>query len=190
MRVFSTETGASTFAVGNLPELRLAMIKVVLTAFGLIFFSGCIGVRWSWEVEDGAVYETNQKSYIVDGGNFFGLLWFESEQDGLKFTEEYLDLHEVRGELSPKTKIREAKQVGMWGFSFWWYFGSQTHTTTFGEILDGPYKGRFVNMDYLRENCPKHGWWYVCPLDCSFRNLRCLTPEKYDQDHIKSNIGL
>ena len=71
-------TGASTFAVDSSLKLRITMIKVVPMAFGLLF-GGCIGVRWSWEVEDGAVYETNQKSYIVDGGNFFGLLWFESE---------------------------------------------------------------------------------------------------------------
>ena len=45
------------------------MIKVVLMSLGLLL-SGCIGFRWSWEVEDGAVYETNKKSYIVDGGNF------------------------------------------------------------------------------------------------------------------------
>gem|GEM_PF-5749579 len=34
------------------------------------------------------------------------------------------------------------------------------------------------------------GYWYLCPLDCPDRNLKCLTPEKYDQAHILNSHGI
>ena len=162
-------------------------LQVVVALTGAVACSGCMGVRWSWNIDDGAVYETNRKAYVIDGRKAPGLLWRESEQDGLMFSDAHLDLYEVRGELSPKTRIREVRRVGIWGFS--WWFGPYSLKRTFGEILDGSYKGRLVDFGHAREECPQHGWWYLCPLDCPSRNLKCLTPDKYDDEHIGGTTG-
>ena len=143
----------------------------------LLFVYGCVGVRWSWAVEDGAVYETTRDVYIVDDQ----WAWFVSERNKLAYADEYFSAQQDRIALPARTKIREVRQVGRWGFLFWWYFGPYSQTTTFGEIADGPRQGLVVNLGYY-QRCSKHGWDPRCPPDCPSRILKCLTPEKYDQN--------
>ena len=153
------------------------LVRCALLLVSLLFVNGCVCVRWSWAVEDGAVYETTQNVYIVDDH----LAWFVSERNKLAYADENFSEEQDLIALSVRTKIREVKQVGRWGFLFWWYFGPYSQTTTFGEIADGPRQGLVVNLGYY-QRCSEHGWDPRCPLDCPSRILKCLTPEKYDQN--------
>ena len=135
------------------------MKKLVIASGLCMAVSGCIGFSWTSKVDDGAIYELNREMYIA------------------------------KGTLPAGTKLQEAEKITRRGFSFWWYFGPYSHVVVYGEVLEGNFKGSFVDFGEHRQCCPKHGYWYLCPLDCHERNLKCLTPEKYDQEHILNSCG-
>ena len=155
-------------------------MKKLAIASGLcMVLSGCIGFHWTSKVDDGAVYELNREMYIA-------------EEDGLILVDartEHPEYYTIKGTLPAGTKLQEAEKITRRGFSFWWYFGPYSHVDVYGEVLDGDFKGRLVDFKEHRQRCPKHGYWYLCPLDCPDRNLKCLTPEKYDQVHILNSSG-
>ena len=125
------------------------------------------------------VYELNREMYIA-------------EEDGLILVDtraERPEYYTIKGTLPAGTKLQEAEKIAHRGFSFWWYLGPYSHVDVYGEILDGDFKGILVDFGEYRQCCPKHGYWYLCPLDCPDRNLKCLTPEKYDQEHILNSCG-
>jgi len=141
--------------------------------------SGCIGFKWTSKIDDGAVYELNREMYIA-------------EEDGLILVDtrtEHPEYYTIKGTLPAGTKLQEAAKTAYRGFSFWWYFGPYSHVDVYGEVLDGDFKGRLVDFKEHRQRCPKHGYWYLCPFGCPDRNLKCLTPEKYDQAHILNSSG-
>ena len=155
-------------------------MKELMIASGLcILLSGCIGFHWTSKVNDGAVYELNREMYIA-------------EEDGLILVDtrtEHPEYYTIKGMLPAGTQLQEASKTAHRGFSFWWYFGPYSHVDVYGEILDGDFKGILVDFGEYRQCCPKHGYWYLCPLDCPDRNLKCLTPEKYVQAHILNSSG-
>ena len=115
------------------------------------------------------------------------------EEDGLILVDTRAERPEyctIKGTLPAGTKLQEAEKIAHRGFSFWWHFGPYSHVDVYGEILDGDFKGILVDFGEYRQCCPKHGYWYLCPLDCPDRNLKCLTPEKYDQKHILNSNGM
>ncbi len=156
-------------------------MKELMIASGLcILLSGCIGFHWTSKVNDGAVYELNREMYVV-------------EDDGLLLVDartEHPEYYTIKGTLPAGTKLQEAAKTAHRGFSFWWYFGPYSHVDVYGEVLGGDFKGRLVDFKEHRQRCPKHGYWYLCPLGCPDRNLKCLTPEKYDQAHILNSSGM
>ena len=156
-------------------------MKELVIASGLcILLSGCIGFHWTSKVNDGAVYELNREMYIAEGD---GLILLDTRT-------EHPEYYTIKGMLPAGTQLQEASKTAHRGFSFWWYFGPCSHVDVYGEILDGDFKGILVDFGEYRQCCPKHGHWYLCPLDCPDRNLKCLTPEKYDQKHILNSNGM
>ena len=157
--------------------MKKMMIAVGVAAMAL---TGCIGFKWTSKIDDGAVYELNREMYIA-------------EEDGLILLDtrtEHPEYYTIKGMLPAGTQLQEASKTAHRGFSFWWYFGPYSHVDVYGEILDGDFKGILVDFGEYRQCCPKHGYWYLCPLDCPDRNLKCLTPEKYDQKHILNSNGM
>ena len=155
-------------------------MKMMMIAGLCIALSGCIGFKWTSQVDDGAVCELNREMYIA-------------EEDGLILVDtraERPEYYTIKGTLPAGTQLQEASKTAHRGFSFWWYFGPYSHVDVYGEILDGDFKGILVDFGEYRQCCPKHGYWYLCPLDCPDRNLKCLTPEKYDQKHILNSNGM
>jgi len=155
------------------------MKKMMMVAGLCMVLSGCIGFKWTSKIDDGAVYELNREMYIA-------------EEDGLILVDtrtEHPEYYTIKGTLPAGTKLQEAAKTAYRGFSFWWYFGPYSHVDVYGEVLDGDFKGRLVDFKEHRQRCPKHGYWYLCPLGCPDRNLKCLTPEKYDQAHILNSSG-
>lgn len=155
-------------------------MKELMIASGLcILLSGCIGFHWTSKVNDGAVYELNREMYVV-------------EDDGLLLVDartEHSEYYTIKGTLPAGTTLQEAAKTAHRGFSFWWYFGPYSHVDVYGEVLGGDFKGRLIDFGEHRQRCPKHGYWYLCLLGCPDRNLKCLTPEKYDQNHILNSSG-
>lgn len=150
------------------------MKKKMMIAVLCMAVSGCIGFSRTSKVDDGAIYELNREMYIA-------------EEDGLILVDartEHPVYCTIKGTLPAGTKLQEAKKINRREFSFWWYFGPYSHVDVYGEVLGGDFKGRLIDFGEHRQRCPKHGYWYLCPLGCPDRNLKCLTPEKYDQNHI------
>ncbi|MBR3777917.1 MAG: hypothetical protein IKL02_10050, partial [Kiritimatiellae bacterium] len=115
------------------------------------------------------------------------------EEDGLILVDartEHPEYYTIKGTLPARTKLQEAEKITRRGFSFWWYFGPYSNVAVYGKVLGGDFNGRLVDFGKHRQCCPKHGYWYLCPLDCPERNLKCLTPEKYDQAHILNSHGI
>ena len=155
------------------------MKKLVIASGLCVLLSGCIGFKWTSKIDDGAVYELNREMYIA-------------EEDALILVDtrtEHPEYYTIKGTLPAGTQLQEASKTAHRGFSFWWYFGPYSHVDVYGEILDGDFKGILVDFGEYRQCCPKHGYWYLCPFDCPDRNLKCLTPEKYDQKHILNSNG-
>ena len=141
-------------------------------------FSGCIGFSWTSKVDDGAVYELNREMYVA-------------EKDGLLLVDTGTECPEflaIKGTLPAGTRLQEAAEKTRRGFSLW--FGPYSNVAVYGEVLEGDFKGQIVDFGDYRQRCPKHGYWYLCPLGCPERVLKCLTPEKYDQKHMRSQSGI
>lgn len=156
------------------------MVLIAMMAWLCMSVCGCIGFSRTSKVDDGAVYELNRDMYVV-------------EEDGLLLQDtrtEHPEYYTIKGKLSAGTRLQEAAIVSSRGFSFWWFWGPYSHVAVYGEILDGDFKGCLVGFGDYRQCCPKHGYWYLCPLGCPERDLKCLTPEKYDQEHIRSQSGI
>ena len=154
-------------------------MKRMLIVLVLCMLCGCIGFNWTSKIDDGAVYELNREMYIA-------------EEEGLILVNtrtEHPEYYTIKGTLPAGTKLQEATKTVNRGLSFWWYWGPYSHVDVYGEILDGDFKGSLVDFGEHRQRCPEHGYWYLCPLDCPARNLKCLTPEKYDQKHILNSSG-
>ena len=118
---------------------------------------------------------------------------YDAEEDGLFILDkrtEHPEYYTIKGTLPAGTKLQEATEISCRGFSFWWYFGPYSHVAVYGKVLEGDFKGSLVGFGNYRQCCPKHGYWYLCPLGCPDRDLKCLTPEKYDQKHIRSQAGI
>ena len=156
------------------------MMQITMVAWQSMLLCGCVGFSWTSKVDDGAVYELNREMYVA-------------EEDGLFLLDkrtEHPEYYTIKGTLPAGTKLQEATEISNRGFSFWWYFGPYSHVTVYGEVLEGDFKGSLVGFGDYRQRCPKHGYWYLCPLGCPDRDLKCLTPEKYDQKHIRSQSGI
>ena len=156
------------------------MALIAMAAWLSMLLCGCVGFSWTSKVDDGAVYELNREMYV-------------SEEDGLFLLDkrtEHPEYFTIKGTLPAGTKLQEATEISNRGFSFWWYFGPYSHVAVYGEVLEGDFKGSLVGFGDYRQRCPKHGYWYLCPLGCPDRDLKCLTPEKYDQKHIRSQSGI
>ena len=105
----------------------------------------------------------------VDDGAIYELNreMYIAEEDGLILVDartEHPVYCTIKGTLPAGTKLQEAEKITR-------------------------FKGSLVDFGEHRQRCPKHGYWYLCPLDCPERNLKCLTPEKYDQEHILNSCG-
>ena len=156
------------------------MAQIAMAAWLCMLLCGCVGFSRASKVDDGAVYELNREMYVA-------------EKDGLFLLDkrtEHPEYYTIRGTLPARTKLQEATEISYRGFSFWWYFGPYSHVAVYGKVLEGDFKGSLVGFGNYRQCCPKHGYWYLCPLGCPDRDLKCLTPEKYDQKHIRSQAGI
>ena len=143
------------------------MVRIALVAWLCMLLCGCVGFSWTSKVDDGAVYELNREMYVA-------------EEDGLFLLDkrtEHPEYYTIKGTLPAGTKLQEATEISCRGFSFWWYFGPYSHVVVYGEVLEGDFKGSLVGFGDYRQRCPKHGYWYLCPLGCPDRDLKCLTPE-------------
>ena len=140
--------------------------KKPVAAWLSMLLCGCVGFSWTSKVDDGAVYELNREMYVA-------------EEDGLFLLDkrtEHPEYFTIKGTLPAGTKLQEATEISNRGFSFWWYFGPYSHVAVYGEVLEGDFKGSLVGFGDYRQRCPKHGYWYLCPLGCPDRDLKCLTP--------------
>ena len=143
------------------------MVRIALVAWLCMLLCGCVGFSWTSKVDDGAVYELNREMYVA-------------EEDGLFLLDkrtEHPEYYTIKGTLPAGTKLQEATEISCRGFSFWWYFGPYSHVVVYGEVLEGDFKGSLVGFGDYRQRCSKHGYWYLCPLGCPDRDLKCLTPE-------------
>ena len=143
------------------------IVRIALVAWLCMLLCGCVGFSWTSKVDDGAVYELNREMYVA-------------EEDGLFLLDkrtEHPEYYTIKGTLPAGTKLQEATEISCRGFSFWWYFGPYSHVVVYGEVLEGDFKGSLVGFGDYRQRCPKHGYWYLCPLGCPDRDLKCLTPE-------------
>lgn len=138
-----------------------------------MFLHGCIQFSHTSKIDDGAVYELNRKMYIT-------------EKDGLLLVDsrvEHPECYTIKGTLPAGVRLQEATEISHRGFSLW--FGFYSNVVVYGEVLDGDFKGNLVDYGDYRQRCPEHGYWYLCPLSCPARALKCLTPEKYDPKHMR-----
>ena len=169
MKTMTNGCGAEFFAVLRVSAAWLCML-----------LCGCIGYSWTSKIDDGAVYELNREMYVAD-------------EDGLLLVDtrtEHPEYYTIKGKLPAGTRLHEAVEKSCRGFAFWWYFGPYSRTTVYGEVLEGDFKGCLVDFRDYRQRCPKHGYWYLCPLSCPARDLKCLAPEKYDPKHMRSRAGI
>lgn len=157
-------------------------MKIIVVAFAEVWsclLCGCIGFSRTSKVDDGAVYELNREMYIAEAD---GLLLVDSR------TEHPEHCYAIKGTLPAGTKLQESTEKSWQGFSLW--FGYSSNVVVYGEVLEGDFKGHLVGFGDYRQRCPQHGYWHLCPLSCPARDLKCLTPEKYDQKHMRSRVGI
>ena len=165
-------------AKGVFPHLNQFGAVAVGGAWLCVCLCGCIGFRQTSKVDDGAVYELNREMYIA-------------EKDGLLLVDtrtEHPECYTIKGTLPAGVRLQEAAEISRRGFSLW--LGLYSTVAVCGEVLEGDFKGHLVDFGDYRQRCPEHGYWYLCPLSCPARDLKCLTPEKYDQKHMRSQSGI
>ncbi len=165
-------------AKGVFPHLNQFGAVAVGVAWLCVCLCGCIGFRQTSKVDDGAVYELNREMYIA-------------EKDGLLLVDtrtEHPECYTIKGTLPAGVRLQEAAEISRRGFSLW--LGLYSTVAVCGEVLEGDFKGHLVDFGDYRQRCPEHGYWYLCPLSCPARDLKCLTPEKYDQKHMRSQAGI